>query len=277
MRECPWDLANAVVKLQTGRGKDGITDIEIDIDSDVALIIEAKKGPQLPFPQQLAKYANVLNSKTSSRKCILALTNASSAAAAARLECEGLNGSLLRHHSWREVQALAKKSIRSETNDNKRWLRGFMEYVGGLLEMEMRFSNKVFIVSLGGISPGWSISYREIVEKKLRYFFPVGDRWPDPPPNYMGFRYDGKLQSIHHVKSYDTFTRPSELFPEASPDIKWKLHYCVELGPAFRPPSELRNGPRIQRNMRVYCLLDTLFTNQTLSDALADTKARIAS
>ena len=62
--ECPWDLANAVVKLQTGRGKDGVTDIEIDIDSDVALIIEAKKGPQLPFPQQLTKYANVLNSKT---------------------------------------------------------------------------------------------------------------------------------------------------------------------------------------------------------------------
>ena len=41
----PLGLTNAVVKLQTGRGKDGITDTEIDIDSDVALIIEAKKGP----------------------------------------------------------------------------------------------------------------------------------------------------------------------------------------------------------------------------------------
>lgn len=72
-------------------------------------------------------------------------------------------------------------------------------------------------LSLGGISPGWSISYRDIAEEKLRYFFPVGDRWPDAPSNYMGFRYDGKLQSIHHVKSYDTFTRPSELFPKPQP------------------------------------------------------------
>ena len=140
--------------------------------------------------------------------------------------------------------------------------------------MEMRYSNKVFVVSLGGRGEGWSISFRDVVEKKNRYFFPVGNRWPDPPPNYLAFRYDGKLQSIHHVKSYVTFTRPSELFQEAPKSQEWPLHYCVELGPAIMPPHEVRNGPRIVRSNRVYCFLDTLLTNETISDALTETESR---
>ena len=140
--------------------------------------------------------------------------------------------------------------------------------------MEMKYSNRVFVVSLGNRSDGWSITYRDIVEKKRRYFFPVGTRWPDPPPNYLGFRYDGKLQSIHHVKSYVTFTRPSELFPEAPKSLQWPLHYCVTLGPAIKPPHEVRNGPRIRMSNRVYCLLDTLLTNKTISEALSETETR---
>jgi hypothetical protein len=70
--------------------------------------------------------------------------------------------------------------------------------------MEMKYSNRVFVVSLGGKGDGWKITYRDVVEQKNQYFFPVGSRWPDPPPNYLAFRYDGNLQSIHHVKSYAT-------------------------------------------------------------------------
>lgn len=140
--------------------------------------------------------------------------------------------------------------------------------------MEMKHSNRVFVVSLGRIKEGWSISNRDLVEKKGRYFFPVGNRWPDPPPNYLAFRYDGKLQSIHHVRSYVTFTRPSELFPEAPKTQEWPLHYCVKLGPAIKPPHEVLNGPRIKMSTRVYCLLDTLLTNHTISDALTETEVR---
>jgi hypothetical protein len=271
----PVRISGAVVKLQTGRGLDGITDIEIELGNDLVIIIEAKKGPQLPTSHQLAKYANLLVHSTARERHILALTNASAASATNRLECTGIARSRLHHRSWRQIRLLAEKAARSaETNANKRWLRTFCEYIGGLLEMEMRYSNRVFVVSLSGNAEGWSISFRDVVEKKGRYFFPVGNRWPDPPPNYLAFRYDGKLQSIHHVKNYVTFTHPSELFPEAPKAQKWPLYYCVNLGPAIKPPHEVRNGPRIHRNNRVYCLLDTLFTNKTISDALAETESR---
>ena len=271
----PFQVGRAIVKLQTGRGLDGITDIEIEVDGELIFIIEAKKGPQLPTAQQLAKYASFLSRSIAADKHLLALTNASAASAVSRLECEGMARTHLHHRSWRQIRALAEKAAwSSESNANKQWLRTFCDYVGGLLEMEMRYSNKVFVVSLGGKGEGWSISFREVVEKKKRYFFPVGNRWPDPPPNYLAFRYDGKLQSIHHVKSYVTFTRPSELFPEASEGLEWPLHYCVTLGPAIKPSHEVRNGPRIRMSNRVYCLLDTLLTNNTISDALTETESR---
>ncbi len=146
----------------------------------------------------------------------------------------------LHHRSWRQVYKLSKEATAQErSNENKRWLRTFSEYVGGLLDMEMKYSNRVFVVSVGGHPEKWTITFRDIVEQRKRYFFPVGDRWPDPPPNYLAFRYNGQLQSIHHVKSYTTFTRPHALFPEAPKNQVWRLHLCVELGPAIHPPRRI--------------------------------------
>jgi hypothetical protein len=273
--DVPANVGRAVIKLQTGRGLNGITDIEIEVGSELVFVIEAKKGPQFPTAQQLAKYANFLLGSKVESKHLLAMTNASAASARTRLKCDGIARTHLHHRSWRQIRALADAaSHSSESNANKQWLRTFCDYVGGLIEMEMRYSNKVFVVSLGGRADGWSITFRDVVEKKNRYFFPVGNRWPDPPPNYLAFRYEGKLQSIHHIKSYSTFTRPSELFPEAPAEQEWPLHYCVELGPAIKPPHEVRNGPRVVRSNRVYCLLDTLLTNETISDALTETEER---
>ena len=42
----------------------------------------------------------------------------------------------------------------------------------------------------------------DMVEKDQHYSHPVGGNWPKQPPNYIGFRYNGKLQSIHHVDKY---------------------------------------------------------------------------
>lgn len=269
------DVSGSVIKLQTVRSRDGITDIEITIPRRAFLIVEAKKGPEIPSPRQLEKYAEILRHSPEEARHILALTNATAAAAESRLCCPGIEGSDLHHRSWRTVRSLAlRAAIGERSNENKRWLRTFSVYVGGLMGMEMKYSNRVFVVSLGGKGDGWQITFRDVVEQKRQYFFPVGLRWPDPPPNYLAFRYDGKLQSIHHVESYTTFSQPHVLFPEAPKDQVWPLHYCVELGPPIRPPHEVRNGPRIQRSSRVWCFLDTLLTNKTISDALTETEKR---
>ena len=77
----PSHLRNAIIKLQTGRGMDGITDIEIEVSSELVFVIEAKRGPQLPTARQLAKYANFLSGSAAKNKHLLALTNASAASA----------------------------------------------------------------------------------------------------------------------------------------------------------------------------------------------------
>ena len=271
-----WNgLASTVIKLQTAHGRSGITDIEITIPGRVFLIVEAKKGPQLPTSKQLGKYAKTLRQNPEEQRHIVALTNATAVAAEGNLDCPGMPQSHLHHLCWRQVKSLAEKAAETERpNENKRWLRSFSDYVGGLLGMEMKNSNRVFVVSLGGKINGWKITSRDVGEQKKRYFFPVGSRWPDPPPNYLAFRYDGKLQSIHHVRSNTTFTRPHSLFPEAPKDQVWPLHYCVALGPAIRPPHTVPNGPRIRMSNRVWCFLDTLLTNKTISDALTETEKR---
>lgn len=274
----PGDWAeptDAVIRLQTGRGDDGITDIEITLPGRLLLIIEAKRGPELPTSNQLEKYARVLDRGLEDQKHLIALTNASIASAETHLTCAGMTASSLHHCSWRVVYMLAERSAaREQSGEVKRWLRSFSTYVKGLLGMEMKYSNRVFVVSVGGQDDCWSISRREIVEQKQRYFFPVGHRWPDPPPNYLAFRYEGKLQSIHHVEDFTTFTNPHEIFPEAPEDQVWPLHYCVKLGPPICPPREVLNGPRIQMSNRVWCFLDTLLTCRTISDALTETQRR---
>jgi hypothetical protein len=113
------------------------------------------------------------------------------------------------------------------------------------------------------LSPLSAISWIDIVEKRRRYFYPVGHGWPDPP-NYLGFRYRGRLQSIHHVKGFELCADLHTIFPEA-PSWKQKMHYCFKLGPKIVPPHEVKTGPRVHRATKVYCMLDTLLTCKTLS------------
>ena len=138
-------------------------------------------------------------------------------------------------------------------------------------------SNLAYIVSLGsGKPPKWGIGWIDIVTKKLRYFHPVGggrSGWPVDPPNYLGFRYYGQLQSLHHVEGYEVFTDPHKYFPEIPTD-DWGPHYLYHLGPAFAPSVVVRTG-NIYPSGRVRCALDTLFTAKTISDARDITNKRM--
>jgi hypothetical protein len=103
------------------------------------------------------------------------------------------------------------------------------------------------------------------VAKKRRYFHPVGDTWPKEPPNYVAFRYYGKLQSIHHIEGYEIFNDPHIKFSDI-PSVKWGPHFLYRLSPPFAPANEVRTG-NIFRNGRVWCMLDTLFLAKTISEA----------
>src|SRR4051812_20047411 len=59
--EAEWaKTVDAIIQLQTGRIEYGITDVEIKLDSALAMTIEAKRGPELPSLDQLRRYANAM-------------------------------------------------------------------------------------------------------------------------------------------------------------------------------------------------------------------------
>ena len=140
-------------------------------------------------------------------------------------------------------------------------------------------SNSVYVVSLASTPfPGWpaSITPINVVETYSRYFFPAsGGGWPKVPPNYLAFRYWGRLQSIHHVDEYAIFDNPHQVVPDW-PDLDWGPHFQVVLGPPMRPAHESRTGAGIRRSMRVWADLDLLLTSATITEAHQRTKARKA-
>ena len=111
------------------------------------------------------------------------------------------------------------------------------------------------------------------------YFHPVGGGaggWLKEPPNYFGFRYDGKLQQIHHVDDVEVTQRPRDFLPGFGPEYDFETpHYLYTLGPPITPPHEMKNG-RVTRALRVWAALDLLLTCDTISDARDKTNERLA-
>ena len=270
------NLQNVRVKIQTNRGEGGITDVELVLDGEYCAIIEAKRDQTIPSRSQLAKYAPHARKSKAKHQVLVSLSNASQMLAKSKLPKSGnVKGVPVIHRSWRRIKELTDASVKDESNSNKRLLREFSKYLEGILGMENIYSNMVYVVSLGRGNPdGWDISWIDIVEKRKRYFYTTGTNWPDPP-NYMAFRYHSKLQSIYHVKSHDVITNPQSIFkeaPEYDLDTPW---YCLKLGKRIDVPGDIKCGPRIRYSARCWCMLDTLLTCKTLSDALTQTEKRI--
>jgi hypothetical protein len=178
--------ANVIVSVQTRRPDEGITDLEIQIANSLFAMFEAKRGTGLPTERQLSLYAPVLERHAASTKMLVAVTSATRAFTETGLACIPIRGVTLQHRSWREIRALAIQAHPQERNAAKRLLNQFATYIEELVGMDIRFDNRVFVVALGAGNPdGWSLSWIDIVAKRGRYFYPVGDRWPDPP-NYLG-------------------------------------------------------------------------------------------
>lgn len=267
------DEDDVVLSVQTRRPEEGITDLEIQVGDSFFGIVEAKRGSVLPTESQLKLYAPVLIRRSAQVKILVALTTATPTFAAEGLGKITLPGVTLVHRSWREVRCLAIQARAHDTHDAKRLLDQFVGHIEMILGMDTRYDNQVCSVSWAGNPESWSLSWIDIVEKRARYFYPVGHRWPDPP-NYLGFRYRGKLQRIHHVDGHEIIRNFRAVFPEAPDERIWCPHYCFTLGPAIVPPHDVAAGPRVQRNNRVWCMIDTLLTCSTVSDALTETEKR---
>ena len=263
-------LKVASILLQQAKSGAGITDIEI-VGPALHLIVEAKRGWWLPDKAQLKYYTPRLGPPDTTQKAIVVMSECSEQYAQTRLD-KTIDGFDILYMSWQQIEKLAQDIGGSHAE--KRLMEELRTYLQKVIKMQDQESNLVYVVSIGSDQPTWSqISWRDIINKKGRYFSPVGrDGWPKSPPNYLGFRYDSKLLSIHHIDSWKVVGSMHDDIPEIQP-TNWGPHFLYTLGPAIRPSIEVQTG-KIYPNGRVWAALDLLLTSKTISEARDLTKKR---
>jgi hypothetical protein len=268
-------IADVRLSIHRYEENGGITDLEIILPNEFHLVVEAKKGWILPGEDQLLRYAarESFRNHLAPIKKILTLSECSAQYAEEKLPRKLLDEIPVKHISWENLVSDAMASRKSATNAEKRMLEELVAYIGGFVTQQKQ-SNLVYVVSLGSGSPdNWSISWIDIVNKHFRYFHPVHGKWPKTPPTYLGFRYGGRLQTIHFVKSYQVVDDLAVGFL-GQPSQKAEPHYLYELGPAIVPPRAVVTGS-IYPSGRVWCAIDALLTCDSVSDARDLTQRRI--
>ena len=265
----------AGISLERFSKTGGYTDIEIRGDT-VHCIVEAKRGWNLPTDVQLRKYICRL-SDGPEEHMLLVISECSPEYAASQLHPpEALAGVTLLYRSWRQLHALADQAAGHAPPHERRLLAEFRDYLRKVTNMRDQESNLVYVVALAAGKPEWScISWKDIVNVKRRYFHPYATKkgWPVEPPNYLGFRYDGKLQSIRHVESYEVVTDLQTRIPELRhPDTERYVLYS--LGDPIIPQHDVRLGKVFARGGHVWAMIDLLLTCCTISEARDLTKHR---
>lgn len=275
----PFQPDRIKIKLQTHEKTKGFTDFEIIQENEFHIIIEAKRGWNFPTSTQLKKYISRPTFKKSSANTKLIVVFNESTPIYTKTHFKGSPVKSIPDHviSWQTINSIASSSIKNSNNSEGRLLKELIKYLDKISTMQKIDSNWVYVVSLGWKKPkNWRINWQDIVNKKKKYFHPVGGGrggWPPEPPNYIAFRYGGILQSIHHIEKYAVFTDPSIYFTEI-PKGNWIPHYLYYLGPKITPNKTVKAGKKIIRSMRVWSMLDLLLTCDTIQDARDESKKR---
>ena len=266
------------IRLQEGISGAGFTDIEILAGSgDVHVVIEAKRGYDLPALAQLQKYAT----RTKPQPTALIVCAEASAAFVAGKLPDAVAGVPVLYRSWREIETLVSSAAdQARRHAEKRLLRDLSRYLKGLMTMQDVDSNLVYVVSLGGEIENTGISFRDVVVDHDTYFCPVGGGsggWPKEPPNYLGFRFDGRLQQVRHVEDYRVTDDNYAGFEPLKGKVDWpeERHWVFSLGPVMKPMHEVCTG-NLYRAQRVWGALDLLLTCETIAEARDKTKLRLA-
>jgi hypothetical protein len=258
------------VLLQEHGHDGGFTDIEL-VGPYVHVIVEAKRGWTLPTRKQLSCYVQRLPRTNGTQVALVTMSECSTGYASLHQD-RTIEHVRVVHLPWNDLQRLCH--IRTGTHAEKRLLAEFRVYLERIVKMQNQLSNRVYVVSLGTHKPkGCELSFREFATRRV-YFHPFGrSGWPKEPPNYIGFRYEGRLQSIHHVESWKIVTDMHREISEIPPG-EWGPHLIYALGPPIVPPHVVKTG-KIYRNGRVWAALDLLLTCDTISEACDLAKKRL--
>jgi hypothetical protein len=138
-------------------------------------------------------------------------------------------------------------------------------------------SNSVYVIALNHDEQPWAgkgVKWWQYVTKNRLYFQPSKKVWSKEPPNYLGFRWDGKLQSIHHIESCETVDTLGGHIPLRYRE-NWmeKEHRLWWLGPPIKPQHVVKTTGL--RDRRVLAALDLLLTCHDVTKAREKTQKRL--
>jgi hypothetical protein len=275
--DVPVDPSPAINLQEYGTDDGGFTDIEV-LTEHVHVIVEAKRGWAPPSASQLHRYEERLDAMARPSRWIVILTQ---------------NGAeeIVRHQiadwtptdptracvlGWSDVVRLAEHASKIGHREARPVIAELTTYLRGVADMRDTHSNLVYIPALAQrpFNDNWKIGPIEIVERLGRYFFPaIGGAYPKEVPNYIGFRYWGKLQSIHHIESSEVVIDLGEHIPGAPSTAGERPHFLTTLGPAIRPDHDVRTGD-IYGAAWTRADIDLLLTCSTISEARDLTKKR---
>lgn len=276
-----------VIRYQVSESDKGITDLEITDNRNFYIIIEAKRGWILPGYDQLKMYSERQSFITNParHKAIVSMSECTEEYAYNKLP--KVAGVKLLHLSWKNIINLADEARKGSGNTQKYILDELKGYIGRIMTTQNRNTNLVYVVSLGMATAevtaederniAGDITYIDIVRKHNVYTCPIGGGkggWPKEPLTYIAFRYDGKLQSIHHIESYVITDNLHPYIPELPDVTLFQPHFVYKLGPAIIPSKEVKTGKKIVMSNRVWAHIDALLTADTISDAMDITRAR---
>lgn len=128
----------------------GITDIEITDRQSFHLIIEAKRGWLLPGHDQLTKYSlrDDFRKDNVENKAIVSMSECSKEYAICNLPFQEINGIPVNHLSWQRIHEIAGEARAGSNNEQKHLLEELKEYLGGIMTMQTKDSNWVYVVVL---------------------------------------------------------------------------------------------------------------------------------
>ena len=267
----------AVVLLQQHGGRHGITDIEVQEPGQRVWIFDAKGGFAGPSTEQLKRYAARLNEVHGliKERILIVLGQSDHRDLWLRHTMPKTVDSIPIHVlSWRQIRVCLDRAWPMAGHTGKGLLRQLSDFLNEVIDMQIVTSNDVYVVALGRETfGGGTTTFLEVVEKHGKYFHPIRAPWPVSPPNYIGFRNDGRLQSIHHIDDYEIITDFHPYFSDV-PSGEHGPHFLYTLGPAIRPAQAVKTG-NVYANSRKWAHLDLLLTCATVSEASEKSKKRI--